>query len=760
MPTKGSRLQELSQNGFAEFVLPMVIVKRSDLTREFLELKVSDLEENFLAVRSSALDEDQEYSNAGRYLTLLNVPKVEVYDAVIQVLNSYSTKSETDEVLIQPFLTKTTRSGVVFTHDPDTSSAYFLINSTNEQNTTIITSGSGNGRLDVIHSSFNLTSKSIVIQRNYNLIKVVKDVLDFYRGMPLDIEFAEQEHKTILLQVRPLRTNKSIFSTELSRNDLTVLCKQIEALKLANSVVPGDTTVFGIMPDWNPAEIIGIRPRPLALSLFKELITDFSWAQGRALLGYKNVTSESILFEFSGQPYINLRNSFYSLIPEELSIELSRKLVNFYIEKLVKNPYLHDKVESEIVLSSYTFDLEDRLNYLSTDFDESEKEQLKRTLIRLTRTLILNESHSLNEILRDFQSLDAQFEIILQSEIDFVEKIQKLVLLCKTHGTIPFASAARLAFIGTDLFNSLVRVSVLKKNDSEEFFNSIETITTNFLLDWSILDQNRFLEKYGHLRPGTYDIRVPTYRKAFSRYFHEPRKSDAITLKSSATRGKIVELISGAEVLLELEVSAEEMINFVEKSIDAREVIKFHYTKIISAILEIITEFATENDLSTDDASYFHISTFLNLDKQSHDILNELLSDIEKGKERYKITEATLLPPFIHKGSDVFAFEIPESIPNFVTHKQVFGQTAKIDKEKDLKGKILLIENADPGFDWIFTKDIKGFVTCYGGSNSHMAVRARELNIAAVLGVGREMYNKLCSLESVYLDCINKRIEF
>jgi hypothetical protein len=760
VPTKGSRLQELSQNGFAEFVLPMVIVKRSDLTREFLELKVSDLEENFLAVRSSALDEDQEYSNAGRYLTLLNVPKVEVYDAVIQVLNSYSTKSETDEVLIQPFLTKTTRSGVVFTHDPDTSSAYFLINSTNEQNTTIITSGSGNGRLDVIHSSFNLTSKSIVIQRNYNLIKVVKDVLDFYRGMPLDIEFAEQEHKTILLQVRPLRTNKSIFSTELSRNDLTVLCKQIEALKLANSVVPGDTTVFGIMPDWNPAEIIGIRPRPLALSLFKELITDFSWAQGRALLGYKNVTSESILFEFSGQPYINLRNSFYSLIPEELSIELSRKLVNFYIEKLVKNPYLHDKVESEIVLSSYTFDLEDRLNYLSTDFDESEKEQLKRTLIRLTRTLILNESHSLNEILRDFQSLDAQFEIILQSEIDFVEKIQKLVLLCKTHGTIPFASAARLAFIGTDLFNSLVRVSVLKKNDSEEFFNSIETITTNFLLDWSILDQNRFLEKYGHLRPGTYDIRVPTYRKAFSRYFHEPRKSDAITLKSSATRGKIVELISGAEVLLELEVSAEEMINFVEKSIDAREVIKFHYTKIISAILEIITEFATENDLSTDDASYFHISTFLNLDKQSHDILNELLSDIEKGKERYKITEATLLPPFIHKGSDVFAFEIPESIPNFVTHKQVFGQTAKIDKEKDLKGKILLIENADPGFDWIFTKDIKGFVTCYGGSNSHMAVRARELNIAAVLGVGREMYNKLCSLESVYLDCINKRIEF
>ena len=28
------------------------------------------------------------------------------------------------------------------------------------------------------------------------------------------------------------------------------------------------------MPDWNPAEIIGIKPKPLALSLYQELITN------------------------------------------------------------------------------------------------------------------------------------------------------------------------------------------------------------------------------------------------------------------------------------------------------------------------------------------------------------------------------------------------------------------------------------------------------------------------------------------------------
>ena len=529
--------------------MPMVIIKRNEITRDFLQLQVSDFDASFLAVRSSASDEDQEHSNAGRYLTLLNVPKADAYDAAMQVFKSYSSKSETDEVLIQPFLEQTTRAGVVFTHDPDTSSEYFLINSSNEQNTTTVTSGSGNGRLEVIHSSSDFTSSSSVIQRNYNLIEVVKDVLDFYRGIPLDIEFAEVRDKIIILQVRPLRTNEKLLSSELNRNSLTVLCEQIETCKLPNSKIPGDTTVFGIMPDWNPAEIVGIRPRPLALSLFRELITDFSWAQGRYFLGYKNVTSESILFEISGQPYINLRNSFYSLIPHEISSELSGKLINYYIEKLVINPYLHDKVESEIVLSCYTFNLQERLTALPGDINESEKEQLQRSLIKLTRALILGEPYGLKQILQDFESLEVQFEAILRSEIGPTERIQKLVTLCKIHGAIPFASAARLAFIGTDLINSLVGVSALTKNEAELFFNSIQTVTTRFLHDWTTLDREKFLDRYGHLRPGTYDIRIPTYGREFTKYFDKPRKLNVVSISSAAIRRRIIEVISESEVL-------------------------------------------------------------------------------------------------------------------------------------------------------------------------------------------------------------------
>ena len=53
-----------------------------------------------------------------------------------------------------------------------------------------------------------------------------------------------------------------------------------------------------------------------------------------------------------------------------------------------------------------------------------------------------------------------------------------------------------------------------------------------------------------------------------------------------------------------------------------------------------------------------------------------------------------------------------------------------------LKDKLVLIENADPGYDWLFNIfKIKGLITKFGGSNSHMAIRCNELQIPAAIGV-------------------------
>ena len=58
------------------------------------------------------------------------------------------------------------------------------------------------------------------------------------------------------------------------------------------------------------------------------------------------------------------------------------------------------------------------------------------------------------------------------------------------------------------------------------------------------------------------------------------------------------------------------------------------------------------------------------------------------------------------------------------------------DPPESFAGRILFVPSADPGFDWIFTRGIAGFVTQFGGANSHMAIRASELGIPAVIGAG------------------------
>ena len=50
-------------------------------------------------------------------------------------------------------------------------------------------------------------------------------------------------------------------------------------------------------------------------------------------------------------------------------------------------------------------------------------------------------------------------------------------------------------------------------------------------------------------------------------------------------------------------------------------------------------------------------------------------------------------------------------------------------EQKDFSNKIIFIENADPGYDWLFGLGISGLVTKYGGANSHMAIRCAEFSL-------------------------------
>lgn len=50
-------------------------------------------------------------------------------------------------------------------------------------------------------------------------------------------------------------------------------------------------------------------------------------------------------------------------------------------------------------------------------------------------------------------------------------------------------------------------------------------------------------------------------------------------------------------------------------------------------------------------------------------------------------------------------------------------------RDADITGKIVVVPKADPGYEWIFTKKIRAFITKYGGAASHMAIRCAEFDI-------------------------------
>ena len=70
-----------------------------------------------------------------------------------------------------------------------------------------------------------------------------------------------------------------------------------------------------------------------------------------------------------------------------------------------------------------------------------------------------------------------------------------------------------------------------------------------------------------------------------------------------------------------------------------------------------------------------------------------------------------------------------------------------------------MIPQADPGYDWLFGYDIAGLITMYGGSNSHMAIRAAEFGIPAAIGIGEDTYQQLRGADMVKLDCAGRTIE-
>lgn len=712
-------------------------------------------------VRSSCLGEDNiQASLAGAFLSLPNIDADNLAEAISRVFASYGNDHSEQEVMVQPMLRDVLRAGVAFTHDPNTCAPYRIINWTEGSDTTTVTSGRGGQTWQQAASSKRPPPPEMV-----PVLALLEELLKLFNEQPIDCEFAvtRNDGREILwlLQVRPLVLRQPPENAATQTRRLTQIAEKIACGMYPSPFLLGRRTVYGVMPDWNPAEIIGIRPKPLALSLYRELVTDAIWAYQRHNYGYRNLRSFPLMPNFAGLPYIDVRVSFNSFIPADLEEGLAGRLVDHYIEQLVATPQLHDKVEFEIVFSCYTLDLPKRLECLAeTGFTRHEQEAITQSLRRLTNRIIHPKEGLWRADAAKLDTLELRRKRLEASNAPPLERIYWLIEDAKRYGTLPFAGLARAGFIAIQILKSMVAVGVLSQADYDAFVGSISTVSGQLARDRSNLDQTMFLARYGHLRPGTYDILSPRYDETPTRYFdwserpsaQEPAAPFSLTLPQMR---EIVRLLEEHG----LHPDPVGLFDFLQAGIELRELAKFHFTRNLSDTLALIGELGATLGFSREELAYCDIGAFQELYISSSDVKTCLAQSIESGQQRYAETLRTSLPPLIICQEDVWAFAHPENQPNFITQRQVTAPVTTILERDRLAGCIICIPNADPGFDWLFAYPIAGLITTWGGANSHMAIRAGELGLPAVIGAGETLYQHWCNARQLRIDCAGKLVE-
>lgn len=760
---KGRTLEQLHGKLTHAEVLPLIVISYQqfiNLHDGFLQSLFSTLQTSCLVVRSSYSQEDSiDGSMAGMFTSILNIETSEqLYQAINDVFASYPAGfNVNEEVLIQPMATDIVNCGVIFTREPTSGSSYYVIADDISGKTDTVTSGV-NSEINTYFIKHGVVPTIPLLKK---LIPFAEELMLCFSHNTLDIEYGiDSAGRLFLFQIRPLCTHKNI-DIDPSLTKVDSIFNKLTMLMNPHPFLFGKTTVFGVMPDWNPAEIIGLYPKPLALSLYKDLVTDSTWAYQRNNYGYKNLRSFPLMIDFLGLPYIDVRVSFNSFLPKDLRPKLGHKLVDFYLNCLKENPKSHDSVEFDIVLSCYTPSIQTKMEKLiQAGFSEAECGELSSQLLSLTNRIIDPITGLWIQDLHRIEKLKSLHKVTIEGFDDPVSRIYWLLENCKRYGTLPFAGLARAAFIAVQLLQSLKDENILTQDEYDQFLSSLTTVSGTMQSDFAHLSKEHFLKEYGHLRPGTYDIGSARYDMAFEKYFASSHNSES--QESIRTELKlephIYEKINNMLIEHGINHSASSLLHFIKSAIEGREYAKFIFTRSLSDAIEDFALLGEHHGFTRDDMSFANANIINQLMTGSDSQYEVIKNSIALGKQLYAAAELVKLPPLINSPHDAYEFMTSECEPSYITRKKVIASPVTCHDGADLTGKIVLITSADPGYDWIFSHKLKGFITAFGGCNSHMAIRAAELNIPAVIGAGEYKFNQWKQAKFLELDCESKSV--
>jgi len=306
----------------------------------------------------------------------------------------------------------------------------------------------------------------------------------------------------------------------------------------------------------------------------------------------------------------------------------------------------------------------------------------------------------------------------------------------------------------------MVAVGGITEEERALYMNGLSTVGKNITRDLAAMSPNAFLSKYGHLRPGTYDICSPRYDQGRELYFDFARAQDGPETKQGEFKLTLKQYEFFQHMLekQQLNVDVLALFHFIQHAIEGREYAKFVFTHTLSDVLELLAGLGADYGLTREDMSYVNIQRVTAAYSSADDLGQILRDSIRDGRARERESAAITLPPLLWDEGQIYSFFLPDGSPNFITQGRCTAETAVLPSEESLEGRLVLIRGADPGYDWIFSHSIAGFITAYGGANSHMAIRAAEFGIPAVIGVGEKQFARYAAARCLEVDCRNRTV--
>lgn len=725
---------------FTYFTADATAAEQAEITKSFIAQHSSPTAAfTHVAVRSSALNEDGEFASlAGAFKTVLNVP-IET-SAILAATQDVQTHGQSK--LLEVFNSSAPAMGIVVQRmidEPDVAgvclsqgfgaddAAYLLINFKQGLGDGLVSGATAGHQLRVLRSDVYNEAVNARFPFLQPLVDSLQKVEANYEGKPVDIEFAYKDGELYVLQSRHLIAKHEAQPAQRA----TMLAAAVAADQKIMSDVKGD--VLCDMSDINPRELLGGNAKPVNISIFRQMFADKSVEAARAEMGYAPLHI-GLLREVEGKPYISLHASAHSVRPAQISLPTYEKLVDVYKEQVAANPDLQDKVEFAVYLTNAR-QVPEFMQKHGARFTPAEQHEITQGLMQFDDQLGSRINTYCNGYDATMQAYKAK-----TARLEGASLAQTLAVL--QEGTTLFVKTARLAFYKKAYYDN-----VYGPEATASSLMGLDTPSERLrhdLLDYArgSMSEQELRREYGHLRPGQMDIFAPAYRSDIAR-----------NLNLASYAG-----MNAADIAAQAPATIRPPLHEDEAELRllfaARENVKHEFMRAYDHLAGLVLQQGKALGLRSEQIAALSLDDYLALEQDP-----SRKAEMQAKAKSPQNSNRLLLPSVLTPETDLRCLEVDTKKGTFFTNKVVEAMPLIVTDDNlqqltadNVRGKILIMDHADPGYDFLLLYKPAGVITKIGGPASHIAIRVNEISLPACIGSGIDPASVDCS-KTYILDC-------